>query len=100
MCDRHLPSIPNFDRTMWTRPKSILDDIFFKHLFSNFLFNEQINVMYSKPWTLHVIYIEHYELSVEQQMSIMLNSLPDSWECERKVLAEKASDLKYNEIVT
>ena len=33
-------------------------------------------------------------------MWIVLDSLPDFWECERKVLAKKASDLKYNEIVT
>ena len=29
----------------------------------------------------------------------MLDSLPNSWECERKTLAKKANDSKYNEIV-
>ena len=35
---------------------------------------EHIHVMYNKLWT----YSEHYELSVEQQMWIVLNSYPDS----------------------
>ena len=46
-----------------------------------------------------MIFNEHYELSVEQQIGIVLNSLPDSWECERKMLVEKASNLKYNTII-
>ena len=32
-------------------------------------------------------------------MGIVLYSLPDSWECERKTIVEKASNLKYNEII-
>ena len=32
-------------------------------------------------------------------MGIVLDSLPDSWECERKALVEEANDLKYNEII-
>ena len=32
-------------------------------------------------------------------MGIVLNSLPDSWECERTMLVEEPSDLKYNEII-
>ena len=35
---------------------------------------EYIHVMYNKRWT----YNEHYELSVEQQMWIVLNSFPNS----------------------
>ena len=30
----------------------------------------------------------------------MLDSLLDSWECERKTIVEEASDLRYGEIVT
>ena len=36
---------------------------------------------------------------MKQQMGIVLDSLPDSWECERKTLIEKANDLKYNTII-
>ena len=36
---------------------------------------------------------------MEQYMWIVLDSLPNSWEHERKVLVEKASNLKYNEIL-
>ena len=32
-------------------------------------------------------------------MRIVLDSLPNSWECERKTLVEKASYLKYNKII-
>ena len=32
-------------------------------------------------------------------MGIVLDSLPDPWEYERKMLVEEASDLKYNEII-
>ena len=46
-----------------------------------------------------MIFNEHYELSVKQQMEIVLYSLPDSWEYERKALLEEASGLKYNEII-
>ena len=55
--------------------------------------------MYDKLWNFQVIISEHYELSVEQQMGIVLDSLPDSWECERIALVENASDLKYNTII-
>ena len=44
-------------------------------------------------------YNEYYELSVEQQMWIMLDSLPDSWEHERKAFIRRISDLTYNNIV-
>ena len=65
----------------------------------NLSLEEHIGVMYDKLWNFQVIFNEHYELSVEQQMGILLDSLPDSWEYERKALVEKASDLKYNEII-
>ena len=32
-------------------------------------------------------------------MGIVLDSLPDSWECERKALVEKASYITYNKII-
>ena len=41
--------------------------------------DEHIHLMYNKLWTFHVTYSEHYELSVEQHMWIVLDSLPDSW---------------------
>ena len=59
---------------------------------------EHVDVMYNKLWTFHVIYNEHYEFSVEQQMRIVLNSLLDSWKSERKALAEKENDLNYNKM--
>ena len=65
----------------------------------NHSFEEHIGVMYDKLWNFQVIFNEHYELSVEQQMGIVLNFLLDSWECERKALVEKVSDLKYNTII-
>ena len=45
-------------------------------------------------------YSEHYELSVEQQIWIVLDSLPDLWEHERKALTRRISDLTYNNIVS
>ena len=42
---------------------------------------------------------EYYELSVEQQMGIVLNSLPDSWDYEKKALTELVSKLSYKNIV-
>ena len=36
---------------------------------------------------------------MKQKMGIMFDSFSNSWECERKALVEKASDLKYNEII-
>ena len=39
---------------------------------------EHIGVMYDKLWNFQVIFNEHYELSVEQHMGIVLDSLPDS----------------------
>ena len=60
---------------------------------------EHIHVMYNKLWTFHLIYSGHYELLVEQQMWIVLDSLPDSWERERKALTRRLSDLTYNNIV-
>ena len=65
----------------------------------NHYIEEHIGVMYDKLWNFQVIFNKHYELLVEHQMGIILDSLPDSWECERKALVEKASDLKYNEII-
>ena len=44
-------------------------------------------------------YSEHCELPIEQQMWIVLYSLPDSWEHEKKALTRKLSDLTYNNIV-
>ena len=46
--------------------------------------DEHIYLMYNKLWTL--THSEHYELSVEQSMWIVLDSLFDSWEHERKRL--------------
>ena len=41
--------------------------------------DKHIHLIYNKLWTtFHVTYSEHYELSVEQQMWIVLDSLPDS----------------------
>ena len=65
----------------------------------NLSLEEHIGVMYDKLWNFQVIFNEHYEVLVEQHMGILLDSLPDSWEYERKALVEKASDLKYNEII-
>ena len=62
--------------------------------------DEHIHVMYNKLWTFHVTYNEHYELSIEQQMWIVLDSLSDSWKHERKVLTKRISDLTYNNIVS
>ena len=45
-------------------------------------------------------YSKHYELSVERQIWIVLDSLPDSWEHERKALTRRISDLTYNNIVS
>ena len=36
-------------------------------------FDEHIGVMYDKLWNFHVIFNEHYELLVEQQMGIVLD---------------------------
>ena len=65
----------------------------------NHYMEEHIGVMYNKHRNFKMIFSEHYELSVEQQMGIVLDSLPDSWEYERKALLEEASDVKYNEII-
>ena len=56
--------------------------------------------MFNKPWTFHVIYSEHYELSVEQKMWIVLDSLLDSWEHERMTLTRRISNLTYNDIIS
>ena len=61
---------------------------------------QHIYVMYNKLWTFHVTYSEHYELSVEQHLWIVLDSLLDSWENERKALTTRISDLTYNDIVS
>ena len=58
------------------------------------------HMMYNKPWTFHVTNSEHYELSVEQHMWIVLDYLPDSWEHERKAFTRRISDLTYNDIVS
>ena len=44
----------------------------------NHSLEEHIGVMYDKLWNVQVIFNEHYALSVEQQMRIVLNSLFDS----------------------
>ena len=64
------------------------------------LLNEHIHLMYNKLWTSHVTYIEHHELSVEQKMWIVLDSLLDSWKHERKTLTRRISDLTYDDIVS
>ena len=48
-----------------------------------------------------MIFNEHYELSMEQQMCIELDSLPNSWNYEKKkkALIEHASKLRYKNIV-
>ena len=61
---------------------------------------EHIHVMYKKLWAFHMTYSEPYDLSVEQQMWIVLDSLPDSWEHERKALTRRISNLTYNDIVS
>ena len=45
------------------------------------------------------IYSENSGLSVEKQMRIVLDSLPDSWEHERKTFIESIRDLTYENIV-
>ena len=55
--------------------------------------------MHDMLWNFHVTFHKHYELSVQQQMWIVLESLPDSWENEAKVLVEQSSKLKYKKIV-
>ena len=37
---------------------------------------------------------EHYELSVEQQMCIVLESLPDSRDYEKKALTERGEQVE------
>ena len=44
----------------------------------NHSMEKHIGVMYNMLWNFQVIFREHYELSVEQQMGIVFNSLPDS----------------------
>ena len=39
---------------------------------------KHIDVLYNKLWTFHVIYNEDYELTIEQQMWIVLDSFLDS----------------------
>ena len=56
-------------------------------------------MMYDKLWNFHVIFNEYYELSVEQQMCIMLDSLPNSWDYEKKAFTEQVSKLSYENIV-
>ena len=55
--------------------------------------------MHDMLWNFHVTFHEHYELSVEQSMWIVLDSLPDSWENETKALIEQSNKLKYKKIV-
>ena len=55
---------------------------------SNHSLHEHIGIMYDKLWNFHVTFNEHYEFSVEQQMCIVLDSLPDSWDYEKKALTE------------
>ena len=65
----------------------------------NHSLEEHIVVMHDMVWNFHVTFHEHYELSVEQQMWIVLDSLLDSWENEAKTLVEQSNKLKYKKIV-
>ena len=65
----------------------------------NHSLEEHIGVMHDMLWNFHVTFHEHYELSVEQQMWIVLDSLPDSWENEAKALVKQSSKLKHKKIV-
>ena len=64
----------------------------------NHSLEEHIGVMHDMLWNFHVTFHEHYELSIEQQMWIVLDSLPDSWENEAKALVEQSSKLKYKKM--
>ena len=46
----------------------------------NHSLEEHIGVMHDMLWNFHVTFHEHYELSVEQKMWIVLDSMLDSWE--------------------
>ena len=65
----------------------------------NHSLEEHIGIMYDKLWNFHVTFNGHYELSVEQQMCIVLDSLSDSWDYEKKALIERVSKLSYENIV-
>ena len=65
----------------------------------NHSLEEHIGVMYDKLWNFHVTFKEHYELSVKQQMGIVLDSLPDSWDYVKKALTKRVSKLSYKNIV-
>ena len=65
----------------------------------NHSLEEHIGVMHDVSWNFHVPFHEHYELSVEQQMWIVLDPLLDSWENEAKAFLEQSSKLKYKKIV-
>ena len=62
--------------------------------------DEHIHMMYNKLRTFHVTYNEHYVLSVEQYMWIVLDSLLDSWEHERNALTRRINNLTYHDIVS
>ena len=44
----------------------------------NHSLEEHIGVMSDKLWNFHLTFNEHYKLSMEQQMEIVLDLLPDS----------------------
>ena len=52
----------------------------------NHSFHEHIGIMYDKLWNFHVTFNEHYELPMEQQMCIVLDSLHDTWSYKKKAL--------------
>ena len=62
--------------------------------------DEYIHLMYNKLWTFHVTYSERYELSVDQKLWIVFDSLNDSWEHERKAHTKRISDITYDNIVS
>ena len=55
--------------------------------------------MYDKLWNFHVTFNENYEFSMERKMWIVLDSLPDSWDYEKKALTERMSKLSYENTV-
>ena len=67
--------------------------------YPNHSLEEHIGFMHDMLWNFHKTFHEHYELSVEQQIWIVLDSLHDSWENEAKALVEQSSKLKYKKII-
>ena len=54
----------------------------------NHSLEEHIGVKHDMLWNFHVTFHKHYELLVEQQMWIVLDSLPNSRENEAKALVK------------